>query len=240
MTPMPTTLCPFFAAGFDWLEALLPFLFVAFWIVSQVFAALRRLQGGGARPQPPARVDRPRGLPRPAGRAADDVRSELERQIEEFLRQSTGDPARRPAVPADRDRPPAGGQPRPKAQPVPERPSAPRPQPGPAAAPARRPRESTTAAKQQANRPPSASAAPAATVPAAQTESVARHVQDAFAHELGHLRGGLAHEEVRSEAAAAPPANGVAAEVLEMLRSPAATRRAILVREVLERPVDRW
>jgi hypothetical protein len=51
---IPLATCVLFAAGFDWLEALLPFLFVAFWIVSQVFAVFRRLQGGGRQqPQPP-------------------------------------------------------------------------------------------------------------------------------------------------------------------------------------------
>ena len=31
-----------FAAGLDWLEGLLPALFVGFWILSQVFAIFRR------------------------------------------------------------------------------------------------------------------------------------------------------------------------------------------------------
>ncbi len=37
---------PLFAAGFDWLEAILPLLFVLIWIISQVFAVLRRVRGG--------------------------------------------------------------------------------------------------------------------------------------------------------------------------------------------------
>jgi hypothetical protein len=40
-----------FAAGLDWLEGLLPVLFVLFWIVSQVFNALKA--AGKGRPQPP-------------------------------------------------------------------------------------------------------------------------------------------------------------------------------------------
>jgi hypothetical protein len=35
-----------FAAGFDWLEAILPLLFVLIWIVSQVVAVFRRVRGG--------------------------------------------------------------------------------------------------------------------------------------------------------------------------------------------------
>ena len=37
---------PLFAAGFDWLEAILPLLFVLIWIISQVVAVLRRVRGG--------------------------------------------------------------------------------------------------------------------------------------------------------------------------------------------------
>ena len=37
---------PLFAAGFDWLEAILPLLFVLIWIISQVVAVFRRVRGG--------------------------------------------------------------------------------------------------------------------------------------------------------------------------------------------------
>ena len=43
---------PLFAAGFDWLEAVLPLLFVLIWVISQVVAFFRRVGGG-----PQARVD---------------------------------------------------------------------------------------------------------------------------------------------------------------------------------------
>ena len=36
---------PLFAAGFDWLEAVLPLLFVFIWVISQVFAFFRRVGG---------------------------------------------------------------------------------------------------------------------------------------------------------------------------------------------------
>ena len=75
-----------FAAGWDWLEALLPFLFVAFWILSQVFAMFRKLPGAG--PKPPAL--RPEMVPQRAPdpfleKPALDPRVDLQRQIEEFL-----------------------------------------------------------------------------------------------------------------------------------------------------------
>ncbi|MBT6458735.1 MAG: hypothetical protein HOK57_02815 [Planctomycetaceae bacterium] len=37
---------PLFAAGFDWLEAVLPLLFVLIWIISQIVAVFRRVRGG--------------------------------------------------------------------------------------------------------------------------------------------------------------------------------------------------
>jgi hypothetical protein len=239
MTPMPTPCSPLFAAGFDWLEALLPFLFVAFWIISQVFAVLRRIGGG---PQPPARIDRPRPQPRPAG----DLRSELEKQIEEFLRQSSGEQSRRPAPQAEPARP-VPGPARPAPEPVVRRPppaappaQPPRPVTAPSR-PARTERERPAVDPREARRrtrpatvTPSSAAAP---LPSA-VEPVARHVQDAFSHDLAHSRGGLAHEATPPEPAQQP--GSLAAELAEMLRSPAATRRAILLSEVLERPVDRW
>jgi hypothetical protein len=228
MTPMPMTICPLLAAGFDWLEALLPLLFVAFWFVSQVFAVFRRLQGGGQRPQPPVRIDRLRPQPVPAG----DVRSELERQIEEFLRQSAAGQGRQPPGPAAagdrrRDEPqrsqprPAAATPRPSEQPRADRPATARP-----------PRERKPEAGLQP-RPAQPPAAPA------QGDAVARHVQDAFSHDLAHTRGGLGNEAAGPDAATPRPSS-LTAELAELLRSPAATRRAILLREVLDRPVDRW
>ena len=52
---------PLFAAGFDWIEGLLPLLFVIFWIVSQVVNVVRRVAGGGGPPAaPPVRQKRKR------------------------------------------------------------------------------------------------------------------------------------------------------------------------------------
>ena len=79
---------------------------------------------------------------------------------------------------------------------------------------------------------------------AAGPSDVARHVEDAFAHELGHLHSGLekAADEPAKAAAAKPPERGglSARELVVAARDPATIRQAILLREILERPVDRW
>ena len=80
---MNQALIPLLAAGLDWLEGLLPVLFVVLWIASQVMNLFRGAKQPEARPLPP----RPQPLPRGGaadGRAADDIH----REVEEFLRRS--------------------------------------------------------------------------------------------------------------------------------------------------------
>jgi len=219
-----------FAAGIDWLEAILPILFVGFWILSQVFAIFRRVGGGPAKPPvvrlpdapgPDAmrRDDLPR-LPQPAGDV--DPRAELEKQITDFLRQVTGEKSG-----AERPLP----RPQPKPQPAPTlaspKPLAPRPR------------------TEQPPRPRPAVQAPRSVGTLATGSSdVARHVQDAFAHELSHLQSGFdeATDEPAKGAATKSPAHGglSARELVAAARDPATIRQAILLREILERPVDRW
>ena len=216
------------AAGIDWLEAILPILFVGFWILSQIFAVFRRVGGGPAQPpvvrvpDAPRRDDLPRA-PQPAGDV--DPRAELEKQIADFLKQVTGEKAG-----AERPLP----RPQPKPQPTPTlsspKPLAPRP---------------------KAEQPPrSKPAAPAAQAPrsvgtlAVGPSDVARHVQDAFAHELGHLHSGLEQatsEPAKGAAARAAAGSGLSPrDLVAAARDPATIRQAILLREILERPVDRW
>ena len=202
-----------FAAGLDWLEGLLPVLFVLFWIVSQVFNAFKAV--GRGRPQPP--IVRP---PRPAADVprADDIRGQLERQIGEFLERQQGGRRGQPA-----ERPQQPGKQR----------TAPRPQVG-------RPD-----AKIGAVRVPPPSPAPVKPkvverpVAAAAGSDVARHVHDAFAHELEHLSTsitGVAPVNAELRPAAVKPT----AELVTMLRNPATLRQLILLREVLDRPTERW
>ena len=80
---------PLLAAGLDWLEGLLPVLFVVIWIASQVMNLFRGAKKPEARPVPP----RPQPLPR--GGDADD----MHREIEEFLRRSLEGRERPPAAP---------------------------------------------------------------------------------------------------------------------------------------------
>jgi len=78
---------------------------------------------------------------------------------------------------------------------------------------------------------------------------VASHVREAFAHDLKHDRTPLAKpapaRRPDASAPATPPAATnkrakIAAELAQALRNPASIRQAILLREVLERPADRW
>jgi hypothetical protein len=234
----PLATCVLLAAGFDWLEALLPFLFVAFWIVSQVFAVVRRLQGGG-RQQPPPRPrfdparDRPRP-PQPAAGDAVDPRSDLEKQIAEFLREATGEKKPQPTV---RNREPVTA-----ARPQPPRPErrADAERRGP-----RAPRVATPGQREQQKvvAPPENAVKPMAATPPMQTgntESVARHVQDAFSRELTHLRGTITQEDAQAGGTPRLATPTQAEELVHLLRNPSTIRQVILLREVLDRPVDRW
>jgi hypothetical protein len=63
-------------------------------------------------------------------------------------------------------------------------------------------------------------------------------VNDAFANDLGHRDSMLS-----SPTAAKPQAvatGGVADELAAAIRDPAALRRLIVMREILDRPVHRW
>ncbi|MFM8891874.1 MAG: hypothetical protein ACKOTB_09695 [Planctomycetia bacterium] len=246
--PAPLAMAPgiLFAAGFDWLEALLPFLFVAFWIVSQVIAAIKRLGNGQrpARPQPRFDPDRDprgaapmaRGAPRMDGGDAADARADLDRQIAEFLREMTErkqQPAGRAA--GERAAGPAAPRPRSQKQARPPQPAAARGAAGSIPAAGRRPAPEQ-AANREAKREAKGGAVPATA--AEPTASVAAHVSEVFGKEMAHLRGDIQGEAAttRLAAAAASPAQ----ELVAMLRDPRTVRQLVLIREVLERPVDRW
>lgn len=218
---------PVFAAGFDWLEGLLPLLFVIFWIVSQVVNVVRRVAGGGGRPAaPPVRPPR-----RPvAGEPDGDVRVELERQIEEFLRQSRGEP-RQPT-------------PRPASQPAQQRRPEGRPQQRPAGQRSDRSQAAGTSAVRRTPSPlPPKSVTPAPRVAMRQFtplgeegDDVAEHVQEAFAHDLAHRDPMLTSPTAAKPAAA----SSTASELAAAFRDPAALRRLIVMREILDRPIHRW
>jgi hypothetical protein len=166
---------------------------------------------GRARQQPPVvRPPRPRPVVEPA--RAEDIRAELERQIGEFLE--------RPQRPADR--------------PPPRRP---RPTSGPPAG-----RKVARRADQAPLPVPGAgkTAAPDRQPSTAQGVTVARHVEDAFGQELKHIASSLPNALPAGAESQRPGAATPAAELASALRHPATLRQLVLLREILERPVDRW
>jgi len=217
--------CILLAAGIDWLETLLPLLFVGFWILSQVFAVFRRIAGG---PRPEERV-REIQRPRPAAPAAGpDARDELQKQIEEFLKNVVPGESREASRRPVEQKKPALAKPRavpPPLQPGAAKTGSPRREPVPA-----------TVAQPAAQR----------RVGALETTAsdVERHVHDAFAHELSHLAPGLespGRVVHGAEAGAGPrPSTTTAQDLVKAARNPVTVRQAILLREILDRPVDRW
>jgi hypothetical protein len=188
------------AARLDWLEGLLPLLFVLVWVVSQVMGVFRKAAGGDAarRAAPPGRVGRrppPDGI-EPAG----DRPGEIDREIEEFLRRSLG---------GSRQREPA--------------------QPSPVT---RAPKPKSRLAK--AGGPPRLPTVPPLPQRDPQGTDIARHVESAFAHDL-------AHESPSFEPAATAPASvSPTVDMATLIRSPAGLRQLVLMREILERPTQRW
>ena len=163
---------------------------------------------------------------RPPAGPIEDARTELERQIAEFLREAQG-----------------------QVQPQ-------RPVPGGRTAVSEEQRRRTAARERQPvgtakPKPPPAAPSPPRAVGelAARPTDVARHVEDAFAHDLGHLHSGLESTEKRdAPPASAPrgherretPPGNAAYELVRTIRDPITIRQAVLLREILERPVDRW
>ena len=202
------------AAGLEWLEGLLPFLFVLFWIVSQVMNLFRA--AGNGKQQKPV-VIRPRPPAAPPGGNDRGVREELERQIDEFLKQATRGPA-------DRDRAaPKPRPPKPAAAGLPAKPAVTRPAAG---GPPPLPGKPGVEARRGVEAEPRGTA-------------VSKHVQDAFSHELKHLSSDLTRN-APAAADAGPAAPTQAGQLVAMLRNPAAVRQLILMREILDRPVERW
>ena len=235
------------AAPGDWLEALLPILFVLFWVVSQVMNVAKALRGP-ARQQPPREpVARP-APPRPA--PADAARDDLTRQIEAFRRAQAE--AARPGGRPPEAAPPLPRAPRPQeargAAPPPARPRVTPPLPQPPRQPAA-PGSSagTLPQSRQSGRPgtapkPRPTGLGADAVLGGHAGEIARHVEGAFAHDLAHDTAGTdAGSAGQAPVPGTPGARGsTAADLAAMIRDPSTLRRVILLREILDRPVDRW
>ena len=233
-------------AANDWLEGLVPFLFFVIWIVSQVVGGVRRIGGGGkvaggapnaGRPVGPApgqvREVRPPVVPvgEPDRRAAQD---DLQRQIEAFRRgQAAGgipDPPRR--TPSN---PPALPKAPPRREPVAGKPAAARGQEGGVRrSPAPTANRSAAAPARQGT-PPANNPPP---ILGGHGGEIGRHVDGAFAHDLAHA--GIRPGSSDQSAVAPQTVPTVAHELVAMFRDPKTIRQVILLREVLDRPIDRW
>lgn len=249
IAPLPLTPAVLLAANLDWLEGLLPVLFVILWLGSQVLTALRRAAGQKPAPLPGRRPVQPQPVApaRPAGPV--DPRDEIARQIEAFLRGDAGGRAGRPEQPAG-----AGGQrsePRDAPARRPRRPEAAKARPPQRSgegigdsgrgATASLPRTSggrvpTTAVPPSGNAGQPGGTLPHLAAPHALGGDVARHVSEAFAGDLKHRIAPAGTVPAGIPAAAAAPLNQFAA----MLHDADALRRLVIIREVLDRPVERW
>ena len=257
MPAFPVVACMVLPLGAnDWLEGLVPFLFFVIWIVSQVVGVVRRIGGGGkvaggdpnaGRPVGPApgqvrevREVRPPVVPagEPDRRAAEPDRraaqEDLQRQIEAFRRgQAEGgipDPPRR--TPSN---PPALPKAPPRREPVAVKTAAPRGQEGGVRrSPAPTANRSAPAPARQG--PPSANNPPP--ILGGHAGEIGRHVDGAFAHDLAHA--GIRPGSSDQSAVAPQTVPTVAHDLVAMFRDPKTIRQVILLREVLDRPIDRW
>ena len=197
-------MAPLMAAGLDWLEAVLPAVFVIFWIVSQIAGVLGKVrQKGKPLPQPQVQPARPvdaggrRGAPRPqpprpAGAGLD---AQLREQIEQFLKERPPESIELEQV---------------TRSPLPVPPE-PRPKP-----------------KQRPPQPPRPAVRP-------------REVRTSSLVEMPHLASSL--QPQAAEAANPLPSAAsvaVAGTIAGLLADPRSLRQAIVLREVLDRPVERW
>lgn len=201
------------AAGLDWLEALLPLLFVGFWILSQIVTVLRKAGEAARRgPAPP-----PRREP-----AAEIGPSSLEEEVREFLERMGQSQARsqsqsRSQSPVG----PASPEPPPLPEPIRQPPMRPR-FPADAALPGGRPGVGGPRSRGVRER-----------MPKSVGTDVAAHVQDVFGREMRHLSSPLAGE-MHDESVDLPPAR--ASRILSLLRSPTGLRDLVVMREILDRP----
>ena len=250
MLPAPFDACLVLPlAANDWLEGLIPFLFFLIWIVSQVVGVVRRIGGGGkvaggdpnaGRPVGPApgqvREVRPPVLL--AGeRYSRAAQEDLQRQIEAFRRgQAEGgipDPPRRTP-----QNPPVLPKASPRREPVAVKPAAqvsPRGQEGGV-------RRTPSPAANRSAVTPARSVKPAANISPAMlgghADEIGRHVEGAFAHDLAHA--GIRPGGSDQSAVAPQTVPTVAHELVAMFRDPKTIRQVVLLREVLDRPIDRW
>lgn len=194
------------AAGLDWLEALLPLLFVVFWIVSQIVAVIRKVAEAGRTAGPP---------PLPPSRTAPDgtpSSTSLETEIREFLARSAE--SRKPNGSIPKGPPPLPGADK----------GAVRGAPATTAAGSGSQSLSGTLGKRERLRD---------NKPQQVGSDVAAHVRDVFGREMRHLSSPLAGE-MHDEPL--PSRSSRADRLLKLLRSPSGLKDLVVIREILDRP----
>jgi hypothetical protein len=208
--PEMQLMTPMLGAGLDWLEAVLPLIFVFIWIVSQVAAVFRKLNEKKPVRLPPRPEVRPpeapkgaavepiRRPPQPAAAPQGGLEADLRQQIEAFLKERSPEiipiePARAPAVPV----------------------------------------ASTPRKKPAKPRPPKQ--------PAMVAVSRREGMSGLTGTDMPHLTSSLLRT-ARDEEPVPPPAASVAVAgtIAALLADPRSLRQAIVLREVLDRPVERW
>jgi len=252
MLPAPFVACLVLPlAANDWLEGLIPFLFFLIWIVSQVVGVVRRIGGGGKVAGGDPKAGRPVG-PAPQVREVREVRlpvvlagerdrraaqEDLQRQIEAFRRgQAEGgipDPPRRTP-----QNPPMLPKATPRRDPVTVKPASqasPRGQEGGVRRPPL-PAANRSAATPARSGKPAANISPS--MLGGHADEIGRHVEGAFAHDLAHA--GIRPGGGDQSAVAPQTVPTVAHELVAMFRDPNTIRQVVLLREVLDRPIDRW
>jgi hypothetical protein len=72
-------------------------------------------------------------------------------------------------------------------------------------------------------------------------ENMQRHIAEVFEHKLGNLAA-YTPQQPAIDMSVAPTAEGVplAASIAGLLATPEGFRQAIVMREILDRPIDRW
>jgi hypothetical protein len=224
------------------------------WVVKQI-ADAKRAKGPEAQPAaaPPA------APPQPPRQAAGQQADPLRNQVEEFLRRAGRGPQVDQPRPAPRDievlidEPPVGSAPRGEPMPrpaVPAKPVAAAPSPPATSSspptPSRPPRRSVIPRKRKslAERATERAAVRASRIAAQTSHLGQRIIEDdqqfdvQLKAKFDHTVGTLA--ESARPAAEPVPRETPAGQIAAMLATPDGVRQAIVVNEILRRPVDRW
>lgn len=246
------------ALGIDELvKYLTPFVFLLVWIISQILEAKNKSTPKATPPAPPAPPQPKRPEVKPMAEAAATQSDPLRKQVDEFLRRA-GNPAPEPKGRPDRptasdieilidDQASALRRER-LAEPL--RPIE-RTAPKKAQPPARQARSSRPA--DEVRRGPSVErvgesvndsvqAIEAATARLGQriVEEDAQfdiELQSRFDHQVGTLGG---RSETPTTESSVPEADSPAAQIAAMLARPQGAQQAVVLNEILRRPVDRW